>query len=180
MTADLRRAAWITGFLSLAGGGLGLVAAALTPHLGSGLYLDPTFVSAYAVEDRATFGGDGVMIAVLAVAGILAGLLALLGRVDRPLGTVVGILAGGVLAGLVAMAVDHIALHHANAGPTRLLLARMGGEVQLKPYVRGSVDFLVLPLFAALTFLAGNARWLARRRTARSAAAASSGTAAPS
>lgn len=164
VTGDLRRAAWISGFLALAGGGLGLVAAALTPHLASGLYLDPTFVSAYAVEDRAVFGGDGVMIAVLATAGVLAGLLALLGRADRPVGTVVGIVAGGMLAGLVAMAVDHVVLHHVNAAPTRLLLARMGGEVQLKPYVRGSADFLVLPLFAALTFLAGNARWLLRAR----------------
>lgn len=175
MTADLRRATWITAFLAAAGGGLGLLAAALTPHLGSGLYADPRFVSAYAVEDKAVFGGDGVMIAVLAVAGILVGLLALRGRDDRPMGTVVGVLVGGLAAGLAAMAVDHIALQQANAGPTRQLLAQMGGEVQLRPYVRGSADFLVLPLLALLVYLAGNVRWLVRsRRRVSSGTAASS------
>jgi hypothetical protein len=172
---ELRRAAWIAAFLALTGAGLGLVAAALTPELGSGLYVDPTFVSAYAVEDKAVFGGDGVLIAVLAVAGLVVGLAALRGRVDRPMGTVVGVLAGGIAAGLVTMAVDHLVLHHANAGPTRQLLAQMGGEVQLHPYVRGSADFLVLPLVALLTFLAGNARWLVRSHRQ-----VSSGTAAPS
>lgn len=175
MTGDLRRALWIAAFLALAGGGLGLVAAALTPHLGSGLYVDPAFVSAYAVEDPAVFGGDGVMIAVLAAAGLLVGLAALRGRTDRPMGTVVGVLVGGAAAGLVAMAVDHIVLHHLNAGPTHLLLAQRGGEVQLRPYVRGSADFLVLPLLALAAFLAGNVRWLVR-----SERAVSSGTAAPS
>lgn len=175
MSGDLLRATWITAFLAASGTGLGLVAAALTPHLGSGLYVDPRFVSAYAVEDPAVFGGDGVMIAVLAAAGVLVGLGALRGRTNRPVGTVVGALAGGVLAGLVAMAVDHIALHQANAAPTHQLLAQMGGEVQLQPYVRGSADFLVLPLFAMLVFLAGNVPWFVRsRRKLSSGTAASS------
>lgn len=175
MSGDVLRVAWVTAFLAPAGAGLGLVAAGLTPHLGSGLYVHPHFVSAYAVEDPAVFGGDGVMIAVLAAAGVLVGLAALLGRDDRPMGTVVGVLAGGVVAGLVAMAVDHIALHQANAGPTRQLLAQMGGEVQLRPYVRGSADFLVLPFFALLVFLAGNVPWLVRaRRKVSSGTAASS------
>jgi len=172
---ELRRAAWIAAFLAAAGSGLGLIAAALTPDLASGLYVDPTFISAYAVEDRAVFGGDGVMIAVLAVAGVVVGLAALRGRANRPMGTVVGVLVGGLAAGLVAMAVDHVVLHHANAGATRQLLAQMGGVVQLRPYVRGSADFAVLPLIALLTFLAGNARWLVGSRRD-----VSSGTGAPS
>jgi hypothetical protein len=175
VTGDLRRAAWVVAFLTPAGAALGLIAAALTPDLGSGLYVDPTFVSAYAVEDKAVFGGDGIMIAVLAVAGLVAGLAALRGRADRPMGTVAGVLVGGIVAGLVAMAVDHLVLHQANVAPTRQLLAQMGGEVQLRPYVRGSADFLVLPLVALLAFLAGNARWLVRSRRR-----VSSGTAAPS
>ncbi|HEX7355108.1 MAG TPA: hypothetical protein VF288_09785 [Mycobacteriales bacterium] len=175
MIADARRAVWMTAFLAPLGAGLGFVAAALTPHLGSGLYVDPQFVSAYAVEDKAVFGGDGVMIAVLAASGVLLGLASLRGRDDRPVGTVLGVLAGGIAAGLVAMAVDHLVLHQANAAPTRRLLAQMGGEVQLRPYVRGSADFLVLPLFGLVVFLLGNARWLVRSRRR-----VSSGTAAPS
>lgn len=175
MIGDLRRAVWVAGFLTPAGAGLGLIAAALTPDLGSGLYVDPTFISAYAVEDKAVFGGDGVMLAVLAVAGLLVGLAALRGRVDRPMGMVLGVLVGGIAAGAAAMAVDHLVLHQSNAGATRQLLAQMGGEVQLRPYVRGSVDFLALPLIALLTFLVGNARWLVRSRRA-----VSSGTAASS
>jgi hypothetical protein len=188
MTVALRRdlvvAAWITAFLAVTGAALGLLAAALTPHVAMSLFEDasvgypkPVFLQVVE-EDRAAFGGDAVMIAVLAGAGVVVGVLGLLLGRRVPAGTIVGILAGGVAAGLIAMAVQHHVLHPAYAG-VPVSQAGQGVVHQLRPYVRGSADFAVLPFIAALVWFAGQVPWLLRGGDARRAEMAgfSSGTA---
>lgn len=162
---DLLVAGWTSAFLAFLGVPLGLLAAALTPHLASGLYPGgpdggaPFFLSAAREEDPAVFGGDGVMLAVLAGAGLLVGVAAVVwGRRCRG-GTICGVVLGGALAGLVAMAVHHQVLHPAYAR-IPLTPGSVGASVQLRPYVRGTADFAVLPFVAVLVVLLSNVRWL--------------------
>lgn len=156
------------------GAPLGLLAAALTPRVGMSLFRDPSqgyptaaFVQS-AEENRAAIGGDGVLIAVLAGAGLLFGLAAVLLRRRAPFGAVLGVLVGGLVAGLVAMAVAHVVVHGGYAAVPASALDT-GKVFQLRPYIRGRVDFVVLPTIALIVFLLANVRWM--WRTGRSAPA---------
>ena len=133
--------------LTLLGAPLGLIWAHAVPHLaivkiGSPAYLYPT-----RAEDLASMGGDLVMVGVLAGVGIVAGLAIAVSQ-RAVLGPLIGLIAGGMLCGVIAMAVGHILV----SGDYHAAFAHIGdGTVfQVRPYVRGSADFLVLPLFGAL------------------------------
>lgn len=163
MIADLRAAGWGVAGLAVSGAALGLLAAALTPHVAMVVVRDSSqgyphalFLQA-AEEDRAGFGGDGVLLAVLGGAGLLLGLGGgLLGR-RRPAATVAGLLVGGCLAGLVAMAV-----HHEVLATAQVPLISGGRTYQLRPYARGPVDFAVLPFVALVVWFACQLPWLLR------------------
>lgn len=143
---------------------LGLLAAACTPRLATGFYYAAdgrTLFPSEAVEgDRAAIGGDAVMLAVLAGAGVMVGLLALLARRRAPLGVVVGVLVGGLVGGEVAMAVAHLVVHGDQTAHVVAVVRRTGGIFQARPYIRGRVDFVALPAAALLVFLLGNVRYL--------------------
>jgi hypothetical protein len=159
----------VTLLLVGAGGLLGLLAAALTPHVAQVLFQDPTqgyphalFLQA-AEEDKAAFGGDGVMLAVLAGGGLLAGLGSLLLARVAPLGAVIGLLVGGLVGGALAMAVAHIVVHGGYAAVPASAV-NGPGVYELRPYVRGRVDFLLFPVVALVVFAVGNAPWYLRPR----------------
>lgn len=168
---ELVTAVVVAVVVAAVGAPLGLLAAALTPRVGMYLakapdvgYPRPVFLQD-AEENAAAIGGDGVLIAVLAGAGLLVGLVAVLLRRRAPLGSVLGVLVGGLVAGVIAMAVGH-GVVHGDYAAVPASAVNTGKAFQLRPYVRGRVDFVVLPVVALIVFLLANARWLWRTRGA--------------
>jgi len=153
----------------------------LTPDLGVQKLGSPAYLLPATSEDRATIAGDLVMIAILLAIGVLAALIVLAWSRDSHVGPAVGLLVGCTVCGVVAMALGH----HLVEGDYRAVVAHAsdGTVFQVRPYVRGSADFLVGPLVAAVVFLLGQgpAMWAEASRTRaarRSRAAVSSGSAA--
>jgi hypothetical protein len=166
---DLVVAGFVAAFLALLGAGLGLIAAGVTPDQAVRFFQgngDAIFLSTVREEDATAVAGDIVMVGVLGGAGILVGLAALLGRRVAPMGIVVGLIVGGCLGGLDAMAVAHLAVH----GDYRHL--PVGPISQVRPYVRGRADFVALPITALVAYLLGNVPWLVRNRRVSSETAA--------
>ncbi len=149
------RAGLLIAFLAAAAGApLGSLWALVVPHVavvhaGTGRgYLLPN-----QTEDIASAGGDLVMIAVLLGAGVVLGIGVGWFASRHPLGTVLGLLGGGALGGAVALAVGHL-LVHGDYGRVYRHSADYATVFQVRPYVRGTVDLVVLPLVALLAALA--------------------------
>ena len=170
-THELRYAVGVALLLIGVGGALGLVAAAVTPHVAQTLFQDPTqgypraLFLAVAEEDKAAIGGDAVVLVVLVAGGLLAGAGSLALRRIAPFGAVIGIVVGGLLGGALTMAVAHIVVHRSDAA-VPLHAVNTGAVFQLRPYIRGRVDFVAFPSVALVTFLAGNLPWYVRTRSA--------------
>jgi hypothetical protein len=148
---EVRVGAVTTAVLTVIGAPAGLLWAFVVPHVavqkvGSPAYLIPT-----KTEDLASMGGDLTLVAILLSLGILAALIVLIRSPRGQIGPLIGLLTGGVLCGVIAMAVGHVLVE----GDYRAVLAHAedGRVFQIRPYVRGSADFLVLPLVAAFVFL---------------------------
>lgn len=147
MRRELTDGGVVALLLMLLGAPLGLIWALAVPHLAVVKIGSPAYLYPARAEDLASMGGDLVMVGVLAGVGIVAGLAVAVSQ-RSVLGPLIGLIAGGMLCGAIAMAVGHILVeddYHA-------VLAHIGdGTVfHVRPYVRGSADFLVLPLFGAL------------------------------
>lgn len=150
--ADLGSALSVGAALVLLGAPLGLVWSWAVPdlsvvHVGTGRgYLLPT-----AAEDAAVPAGDLVMVLILVLVGLAAGAVVTWRARRAPLGVVVGLLLGGTLAGTIALAVGHVLVR----GDYTAVYAHPADYVtpfQVRPYVRGTVDLVVLPLAALLVY----------------------------
>lgn len=149
---EMRAAACVLLALAASGAPLGLIWAHAVPdlavvHAGSGRgYLLPA-----VTEDSADAAGDLVMLLILLIAGLLAGgLVSWLCR-RRPVGGSIGLILGGSLAGTIALAVGHV-LVRGDYGPVYAHRADYATVFHVRPYVRGTVDLVVLPLAALLIY----------------------------
>lgn len=149
--AEVRRGLLVGLLVAPIGAPLGLLWAAVVPHVAvfpvdaADRYLLPNLT-----EDRASAGGDVLMLGLLAAAGVLLGVLVALASRRALVGAVCGLLTGGSIAGLIAVALGHALVHGDYAS---LRTAAQGTVVQVRPYVKGSADWVVLPLFGALVQL---------------------------
>ncbi|HVV31188.1 MAG TPA: hypothetical protein VHC41_09950 [Mycobacteriales bacterium] len=170
--AEVRHGVLVTVLLVLAGAPLGAIWAASVPDVGVfrvGSYLLPSYT-----EDKASAAGDLVLLLILAIAGLVAGgLVAWYGR-HTPVGGACGLLVGGLLAGVIAMAVGHVLVH----GDYHAIQHHKvdGTTFQVRPYIRGSGDFVLLPLIALILF---GVVQLSLRRGTRQSWPFNSATAAP-
>jgi hypothetical protein len=134
------------------GAPLGALWAITVPHIavfhtGTGRgYLLPL-----AEEDRAAAGGDLVMILVLLIAGLLVGGAVSWACRHYLLGGALALIGGGALGGAIALAVGHV-LVRGDYTPVFAHSADNATIFQVRPYVRGSVDLVVLPLAALLVY----------------------------
>ena len=149
--AETRRAAAVALVLAAVGAPLGLLWALAVPHVGV-FAVDgaPRYLLPDASEDRAAAAGDVLMLCLLAAAGLLAALLVARSRARELVGSVAGLVGGGALAGVIAMAVGH-ALVQGDYRPLRT--AAEGVVVQVRPYVRGDADWAAFPLAGSLVLL---------------------------
>jgi hypothetical protein len=149
--AEIRCGLRIGLALAAAGVLLGVLWAALVPHVAvfavdaSRRYLLPNLT-----EDRASAAGDVLMLGLLAAAGLLAGLLVARTARREVVGAVCGLVLGGSIAGLIAMAVGHLLVQ---GDYTPLRTAAQGAVVQVRPFVKGSADWVMLPLVGSLVLL---------------------------
>lgn len=158
---DLRgevRAGLASGLvLLIAGPLLGVLWSVGAPSLAVYRVGQPAYLLPAATEDVAVPAGDAIMLGLLLGGGLLVGAMAALcrwrGRRHLP-AVVLGLLVGGLLGGALAMAVAHALVHAENA---RAVAAPEDGTVmQIRPYLRASVDLVALPLGALLAVLAAN------------------------
>lgn len=152
LRSEARAGLVVGAVLAALGAPLGVMWAYSVPdlavvHGGTGRgYLLPV-----ATEDKADAAGDLVMILILLIAGVIAG--ALISWLCRraPVGGAVGIVLGGALGGAVALAVGHV-LVHGDYGPVYAHSADYATAFHVRPYVRGTVDLVILPLAALLVY----------------------------
>jgi hypothetical protein len=149
---EARTAALVGLALTALGAPLGVMWAYSVPdlavvHGGSGRgYLLPV-----ATEDRAGAAGDLVMVLILLVAGVIAGALVSALWRRTPVGVALGLLLGGAIGGAIALAVGHL-LVHGDYGPVYAHSPDYATVFHVRPYVRGTVDLVALPLAALVVW----------------------------
>lgn len=162
--AEVVRGLVVGAAMALLGAPLGVLWAFAVPHLAVQKVGAPAYLLPVETEDLASMGGDLVLIAIFGSVGVVAALAVHLWSSRAQLGPLVGLLLGGAVCGVIAMAVGHVLVeadYHA-------VFAHIedGRVFQVRPYVRGRGDFLILPVFSALAFGLAQVPPLLRGRTA--------------
>jgi hypothetical protein len=147
---ELSRGLLVAIVMTMLGAPAGVLWAYSVPHLAVFKIGSPAYLLTDNAEDLAAMGGDLVMIAILLSIGSVAALVVHFASRQAQLGPFIGLLVGGTLCGVIAMAVGHTLVE----GDYDAVFAHLsdGTIFQIRPYVRGSADFLVLPLFAAFVY----------------------------
>lgn len=121
---EWRTAAWIAVFVTLAGGVVGLIWAALAPKLS---------IARLAAASDATFraqaGADAWFLIVALVAGVVSAIVVCWVFGQRGPGAGIGLGFGGVLGSLVADRIGYLAEHSSTSAALQALGLHPGGAV---------------------------------------------------